>query len=89
VRTIPLIALAFSSMLAIATPGSTRANQTCTVIRDSGKEYVGCFSKGYDYTLDRAVNGIKTFSAAKENSHNPGCFDVQANGIIAICTYKR
>jgi hypothetical protein len=91
VHAIPAFAFAsaFALPLSAVLTTPSLANQTCTVIRASGKEYVGCVRNGYDYTLLKEVDGIKTFSAARENAHNPGCFDVRANGVIAVCTYRR
>jgi hypothetical protein len=80
--------IAVSSQLA-PPPQNASAEQICTAITDSSKEYVGCTKRGYEYILTQSINGIKKFSAYKENAHNPRCYDINTNGIIAICTYKR
>ncbi len=89
VRLIALTSLAAAVSLVVRMPSFAQVSKTCTVITNSGKEYIGCKSNGYEYNLARPVHGITSFSAAKENAHNPGCFDVRANGVIAICTYMR
>lgn len=89
VRLITISALIVGVFSAIRTPSFSQSIPTCTVITNSGKEYVGCKRNGYEYALNRSVRGIASFSATKDNPHNPGCFDVHANGVIAICTYKR
>ena len=65
------------------------AEQICTAITDSRKEYIGCTRRGREYILTKPINGIQRFSAYKENEHNPRCYDINTNGIMAICTYKR
>jgi hypothetical protein len=66
-----------------------QANGTCTAITQSGKEYVGCSRQSNKYILNQAVNGYASFSAAQQNPHNPGCYDIGENGVIAFCSYRR
>jgi hypothetical protein len=80
--------LAFTAWV-FTTSDHIYAEQICTAIKESGKEFIGCARKGYEYTLAKSVNGIQRFSARKENEHNPRCYDINTNGVIAICTYRR
>ncbi len=82
-----LILLLSAQLMLLLRPAS--AEQTCTVIKNTGKIYVGCAKKGYEYTLSKPINGIQSFSAIKEDFHNPRCYGINANGIMAICIYKR
>jgi len=85
-RTSPLLLFV---CLDIASSAFVHASQVCTVIKDSGKEYVGCTKNGLEYMLVKPVNSIQSFTAIDESAHNPGCYNLRTNGIVAICTYKR
>ena len=73
----------------IASQARANPQTTCTIIRDTGKEYVGCRRDGPNLVLATPINGVSTYKASKENFHNPKCYDVNSNGITAICAYKR
>lgn len=85
-RISPYLLLLF---LDFVSPAFVQGSQICTVIKGSGKEYVGCNRNGLEYILAKPVNNIQSFKAIDESAHNPGCYNLNTNGVAAICTYKR
>jgi hypothetical protein len=67
----------------------TQAGGTCTAITGYGPVYVGCSRQGSQYTFNQPVHGYSGFEATKPNPNNPGCYDIEENGISAFCTYRR
>jgi len=81
--------LGVAAQCSIASKVQANPQMTCTIIRDTGKEYVGCKRDGSNLVLATPINGVSTYKASEENFHNPKCYDVKSNGITAICGYKR
>ena len=70
-------------------PTPALAGKTCTAITSYGPVYVGCTVKGNDITFSKTVHGIQGISGGTQNPNNPGCYDLDENGIAAVCTYRR
>ena len=68
---------------------SANAGSTCTAITSYGPVYVGCSRQGNQYTFSQPVHGYTGFEANQANPNNPGCYDIEENGISAFCTYRR
>jgi hypothetical protein len=66
-----------------------QAGGTCTAITSYGPVYVGCSNQGSQYTFSQPVHGYTGFEASQPNPNNPGCYDINENGISAFCTYRR
>ena len=65
------------------------AGKTCTAITGYGPVHVPCTVKGNDITFSKPVHGIQGISGGTQNPNNPGCYDLDENGITAVCTYRR
>ena len=81
--------LSFLLLFMALIPAPAHAGKICTVVTGYGPVHVGCTVKGNDVTFSKPVHGIQGISGGTQNANNPGCYDLDENGISAVCTYRR